>query len=160
MKRKEEISIIVNSLVKEGLIDERQSDRARCIVGGSIKTINARKYSESYQFPLEDMEKTVRKAMSKVGNSSFSVGVHLDGKEIFRQEVKNPTRAENIKIIKNGTYSALVVGERMVDLTAFQIEDTIAGTTLILKIVRNPDELEIVLGSDKPEQKEEGLFKD
>ena len=63
MKRKDEISIIVNSLLKEGLIDEKQSDRARSIVGGSIKTINARKYSENHQCPLEEIKESISKEM-------------------------------------------------------------------------------------------------
>lgn len=161
MKRKDEISIIVNSLVKEGLIDEKQSDRARSIVGGSIKTINARKYSENHQCPLEEINESISKEMRKIGNSPFSVNIQLGGKEIFNQLVRKPTRYERIKIIKCGAHSALVVGDNMVDLTAFQIEDTIVGTTLILKIVCNPNELEIVLGSDRAEPKEEkGLFED
>lgn len=148
MKRKDEISIIVNSLLKEGLIDEKQSDRARSIVGGSIKTINARKYSENHQCPLEEIKESISKEMRKIENSPFPVD-------------RKPTRYERIKVIKSGAHSALVVGDNMVDLTAFQIEDTIVGTTLILKIVCNPNELEIVLGSDRAEPKEEkGLFED
>ena len=148
MKRKDEISIIVNSLLKEGLIDEKQSDRARSIVGGSIKTINARKYSENHQCPLEEIKESISKEMRKIENSPFPVD-------------RKPTRYERIKVIKSGAHSALVVGDNMVDLTGFQIEDTIVGTTLILKIVCNPNELEIVLGSDRAEPKEEkGLFED
>jgi hypothetical protein len=134
--------------LKEGLIDEKQSDRARSIVGGSIKTINARKYSENHQCPLEEIKESISKEMRKIENSPFPVD-------------RKPTRYERIKVIKSGAHSALVVGDNMVDLTAFQIEDTIVGTTLILKIVCNPNELEIVLGSDRAEPKEEkGLFED
>ena len=165
MKRKDEISIIVNSLLKEGLIDEKQSDRARSIVGGSIKTINARKYSENHQCPLEEIKESISKEMRKNENSPFPV----DRKPTRYERIKvinfpvdrKPTRYERIKVIKSGAHSALVVGDNMVDLTAFQIEDTIVGTTLILKIVCNPNELEIVLGSDRAEPKEEkGLFED
>ena len=165
MKRKDEISIIVNSLLKEGLIDEKQSDRARSIVGGSIKTINARKYSENHQCPLEEIKESISKEMRKIENSPFPV----DRKPTRYERIKvinfpvdrKPTRYERIKVIKSGAHSALVVGDNMVDLTAFQIEDTIVGTTLILKIVCNPNELEIVLGSDRAEPKEEkGLFED
>ena len=165
MKRKDEISIIVNSLLKEGLIDEKQSDRARSIVGGSIKTINARKYSENHQCPLEEIKESISKEMRKIENSPFPV----DRKPTRYERIKvinfpvdrKPTRYERIKVIKSGAHSALVAGDNMVDLTAFQIEDTIVGTTLILKIVCNPNELEIVLGSDRAEPKEEkGLFED
>ena len=114
---------------------------------------------------MEEIKESISKEMRKIENSPFPV----DRKPTRYERIKvinfpvdrKPTRYERIKVIKSGAHSALVVGDNMVDLTAFQIEDTIVGTTLILKIVCNPNELEIVLGSDRAEPKEEkGLFED
>lgn len=46
MKRSREVSIIVDALVSNGLIEQRQSDRARHIVKEAIKDMRKERYAE------------------------------------------------------------------------------------------------------------------
>ncbi len=46
MKRSREVSIIVDALVTNELIEQRQSDRARHIVKEAIKDIRKERYAE------------------------------------------------------------------------------------------------------------------
>ena len=46
LKRSREVSIIVDALVTNGLIEQRQSDRTRHIVKEAIKDIRKERYAE------------------------------------------------------------------------------------------------------------------
>lgn len=46
MKRSKEVTIIVDSLVQSGLLEERNTDRARCVIKNAIKEIRIERYKE------------------------------------------------------------------------------------------------------------------
>ena len=46
MKRKQELSIIIQSLLENGLLQERQTDRARSVVKEAFKEIRRVRYEE------------------------------------------------------------------------------------------------------------------
>ncbi len=46
MKRKQEVSIIIQSLLENGLLQERQTDRARSVVKEAFKEIRRVRYEE------------------------------------------------------------------------------------------------------------------
>lgn len=46
MKRSREVTILVNSLVESGLLEQKSTDRARCVIKESIKEIRRERYKE------------------------------------------------------------------------------------------------------------------
>ena len=46
MKRSREVTILVNSLVESGLLEQKSIDRARCVINESIKEIRRERYKE------------------------------------------------------------------------------------------------------------------
>lgn len=46
MKRKEEVTVLVSSLINTGLIEKKNSDRARCVLKEAIKDIRREKYKQ------------------------------------------------------------------------------------------------------------------
>lgn len=46
MKRNKEVTIIVDSLVQSGLLEERNTDRASCVIKNAIKEIRIERYKE------------------------------------------------------------------------------------------------------------------
>jgi hypothetical protein len=48
MKRNQEVSIIIQSLLENGLLQERQTDRARSVVKEAFKEIRRVRYEERH----------------------------------------------------------------------------------------------------------------
>lgn len=46
MKRSAEVAIIIDALVKNGLLQENKTDRARCVIKEAIKDIRRERYRE------------------------------------------------------------------------------------------------------------------
>jgi hypothetical protein len=46
LKRSKEVTIIVDSLVQSGLLEERNTDRASCVIKNAIKEIRIERYKE------------------------------------------------------------------------------------------------------------------
>lgn len=59
MKRSREVSIIVDALTDAGLIQESNTDRARCIIKGAIKKIRREQYDERHRKDLSATEQKV-----------------------------------------------------------------------------------------------------
>lgn len=49
MKQKEEVTVIVESLCKNGLLTLQKTDRARYVVKEALKEIRCRKYAERHK---------------------------------------------------------------------------------------------------------------
>ena len=67
MKRNQEVSIIIQSLLENGLLQERQTDRARSVVKEAFKEIRRVRYEERQEKggDMLDIKKSNRRKVYK-----------------------------------------------------------------------------------------------
>ena len=61
MKRSREVTILVNALIQNGLLEESKSDRARCVIKMAIKEIRKERYAEKSVYARQNSNQLRRK---------------------------------------------------------------------------------------------------
>lgn len=91
MKRKEEVTIIIDALCRSDLLDPKRLDEARGIVKGALTEIRCRKYAagqvESPKEIMENVLSDMREEQQTDGKNPLTVTANTDGKRLFRKMV-------------------------------------------------------------------------